>query len=350
MNKLLTIIVPVYNTENYVERCLNSINHPNINVIIVDDGSYDKSPEIIDKYCERYSNFKVIHTKNQGAAAARLTGLKLVKTEYFSFVDSDDIVNIDNYFNMVYQMKTNGFKIGNGRIIYHFSNCNMHINSRKWKKQVLDFSQDKLEFSNISCALWDKIWHIDYAPLFMFESKQKVYEDMEIVYYVIAKYGKIFHTNDLIYNYCKRNIKNNGTSAIELQMIRSNGLKGLIEASISMKNKFKYADLYQDFEDELNSIIIKLIYQRIFMILKHKQILNRKEMAELVFQIMSSLIPDWQNNKYLQIGFKGSEYNDYIFYIGTEILRKINNVSLEPFFSDYNYLLEEYDKKIILKK
>lgn len=350
MNKILTIIIPVYNTENYILRCLNSLIHPNINAIIVDDGSTDKSPKIIDDFCKMHHNFKVIHTSNQGAAKARTTGLKYVQTKYFSFVDSDDIVNINAYLNMCYEMDKQDFKVGNGRMTVYLPNWHIPFHSRKWGKKYLDFSKDKIEFSNLTCSLLDKIWHIDCASLFMFESNQTVYEDMEIVYYAIAKNRYMLHSNDLIYNYCMRSLEQNSTSALGLQMTKSSTIDGVSSAAISMIDKFKKDNLYSDYIEELNAIIIKLFYQRIFNILNNKKIVNKKEMAELVFQILNSLVPNWTNNKYLQMKFRESEYNDYLFYIGTNILKRFYNVVLSNENSDYESLIEAYDKKIILKK
>lgn len=350
MEKLLTIIIPAYNTEKYILRCLNSVIHPLVHVIIIDDGSSDSTPQIVDDFCSKNDSFEVIHTQNSGAVSARITGLKSVKTEYFSFVDSDDIVNIENYINLVLEMKLNNNKVGNGRSTVYLPNCIIPFRSRKWKKEKLDFFEDKSEFCALSCALWDKIWHIDCAPLFMEQSTQKVYEDLEVVYHVVATQRYLLHTNDLIYSYCMRGLENNSTAAIGLQMNRSNGIRGLISASISMTTKFKNSNLYEYFKEELEAIIIKLFYQRIFNVLTHSEIINKKEMAKLIFEILDSLIPKWETNKYLQEGFKDSEYNDYLFYIGTQILQRLYNVQVNHADENYNALISEYDKRLILKK
>lgn len=349
MNKILSIIIPVYNTEKYILRCLRSVDHPNVQVIVVDDGSTDLSPQLIDRFCDSHDNFEVIHTVNCGAAAARVTGLKQVKTKYFSFVDSDDIVHMENYFRMVYEMELGYFKVGNGRMTVYLPNCSIPFHSRLWAKECLDFTHDKLEFSNLTCSLLDKIWHMDCIDSFLFQSNQIVYEDMEIVYYAIAKEGKMLHSNHVIYDYCMRGLSQNSTSAIHLQVTESSGLRGLLSAATSMREKFKMADLYFNYEDELDAIIIKLIYQRIFYILSDHRIVNRKEMAELVFQILNRFVPGWYNNKYLQSRFKGSEYNDYLFYIGTMVLKKLYGVSSHETKEGCNFLIDDYDKRIVLR-
>lgn len=94
--KKISIIVPVYNTEKYLHRCLNSIinqSYENLEVILVDDGSTDSSPAICDEFAEKDSRIKVIHKVNEGVSIARNTGISVATGEYLSFVDSDDFID-----------------------------------------------------------------------------------------------------------------------------------------------------------------------------------------------------------------------------------------------------------------
>lgn len=94
-NDLISFIVPVFNTEIYLERCINSIvvqDYKNIEVIIVNDGSTDRSATIIEQYCEKYKNFRFIDQSNRGVGAARNAGVKEARGDYISFVDSDDLI------------------------------------------------------------------------------------------------------------------------------------------------------------------------------------------------------------------------------------------------------------------
>ena len=96
--KLISIIVPVYNVENYMEECLDSIKnqtHKDIEVILVNDGSTDGSREICERYCEKDSRFKLINQENQGLSEARNVGVRVSTGEYIFFVDSDDVVKVD---------------------------------------------------------------------------------------------------------------------------------------------------------------------------------------------------------------------------------------------------------------
>ena len=92
---MISVIVPVYNVEEYLEECLTSIQHQtftDIEVILVNDGSTDRSKEICERYCQQDSRFKLINQKNQGLSVARNRGVKESIGEYIMFVDSDDVV------------------------------------------------------------------------------------------------------------------------------------------------------------------------------------------------------------------------------------------------------------------
>jgi len=96
----ISIIIPIYNTECYLRRCLDSIIHQtyrNLEIILVDDGSTDESGAICDEYREKDDRVVVIHNKNAGASAARNAGLDAASGRFISFVDSDDWVELDMY-------------------------------------------------------------------------------------------------------------------------------------------------------------------------------------------------------------------------------------------------------------
>lgn len=91
----VSVIVPVYNTKEYLEQCLNSLltqSLKEIEIIIIDDGSFDGSSIVCDEYAVKDSRISVVHKKNEGLAAARNDGVKLAKSDYIMYVDSDDWV------------------------------------------------------------------------------------------------------------------------------------------------------------------------------------------------------------------------------------------------------------------
>lgn len=102
--KSISVIVPVYNVEAYLKRCLDSLilqSFSDFEILLVDDGSTDRSPEICDEYAEADKRVKVFHTSNAGVAAARNLGLAYASGQYIMFVDSDDYVDSD-FFKIMY--------------------------------------------------------------------------------------------------------------------------------------------------------------------------------------------------------------------------------------------------------
>jgi len=100
----VSVIVPVYNSEKFLDECVKSIlaqTFSNLELILVDDGSIDKSPEMCDRYAEQDSRVKVIHQANGGVSVARNRGLEAAKGEYITFVDSDDYIELYAYENMM---------------------------------------------------------------------------------------------------------------------------------------------------------------------------------------------------------------------------------------------------------
>ena len=103
MSDLVSIIIPVYNAENYIRDCLNSVikqTYRNIEIILIDDGTLDNSGIICEEYAMKDERIRVIHKKNEGVSTARNVGIGLAKGRYILFVDADDFVT-DEYVRML---------------------------------------------------------------------------------------------------------------------------------------------------------------------------------------------------------------------------------------------------------
>ena len=95
---LISVIIPIYNVENYLAKCVNSVidqNYKNLEIILVNDGSPDNCGSICDEYAQKDNRIVVIHKKNGGLSDARNAGLKISTGDFITFVDSDDYVNKD---------------------------------------------------------------------------------------------------------------------------------------------------------------------------------------------------------------------------------------------------------------
>src|SRR5690554_80942 len=142
--ELISIIVPVYNVEKYIDRCMKSIfsqSYQNIEIILINDGSTDNSGSLCDTYLNNNSKIKVIHKTNGGVSSARNVGLELAEGEYIGFVDPDDWIEPSMYESMYNNIKKNNSEI---------CICNYIINnSESCRKIELPFELEVLNKKEI---------------------------------------------------------------------------------------------------------------------------------------------------------------------------------------------------------
>ena len=103
----LSIIVPVYNVEDYIHQCIDSVlvqTLKNYEIILIDDGSSDLSSQICDEYADVNRGVIVLHKENGGLSSARNAGISIAKGEYLFFLDSDDFIEGENTFEVIYQL------------------------------------------------------------------------------------------------------------------------------------------------------------------------------------------------------------------------------------------------------
>lgn len=211
-NALVSIIVPIYKVESYLRRCLDSIvnqTYTNLEIILVDDGSPDGSPQICDEYAAKDERIVVIHKKNGGLSDARNAGLGICKGEYISFVDSDDwIANsfVEKLIQVINQYKAD---IGVANFIrtsdsftakseFELNPNIEELDSRQSVKKL--WSNDKVTFV-ISCA---KIYKATLFAGFRFP-KGKIHEDEYTTYKLLYNAFKTVFLNTPLYFYYQRN-------------------------------------------------------------------------------------------------------------------------------------------------
>lgn len=205
---LISLIVPVYNSEKYLKKCIDSIlnqTYSNFELILVDDGSVDKSPQICDDYARKDSRIVVIHQKNQGQAVARNKALDVCKGDYISFVDSDDYVH-----PQMLEVLMNTMQKSNAEIVVcdyvqgYDTNFNWNDNDI-----VDDFTlfDGKTFLSNCligktgkNWLLWDKIYKKTvFNDIRLPEGR--IYEDNATVYKLIYGANKVAYSNNVLYYY-----------------------------------------------------------------------------------------------------------------------------------------------------
>lgn len=140
-NILVSIIVPIYNTGEYLYKCLESIVNQNlqeIELILIDDGSTDNSGEICDYYSEKDKRVCVIHKKNEGVSIARNVGIQAAKGEYIGFIDSDDWIEKEMYQELYYHAKETGADI------VMCDACTMYDDNKKEEDTIFSLNESVL--------------------------------------------------------------------------------------------------------------------------------------------------------------------------------------------------------------
>ena len=205
----VSVIVPVYNVEKYLKRCLDSLlgqTLEDIEIICVNDGSKDNSLEILKRYAEKDERIVVIDQQNRGMSYSRNKGLEVATGEYIGFVDSDDYIE-NNYYEKLYSVASSyDADIACASIIRE--------NERKKKvllkyenERVYEDTKEKLEIAQVPefCFVWNKIYNREK----LMQSGCKFvdglfYEDVLYTPNVIEKLGRLVTVQDTFYHYWKR--------------------------------------------------------------------------------------------------------------------------------------------------
>ena len=206
-NDLISIIVPVYNVQSYLERCILSLlqqTYSNIEILLIDDGSTDKSGDMCEKFSLYDSRIKTYHKKNGGLSDARNFGIKKANGEFYCFVDSDDFIS-ENMIETLY----NNLLITNADISickYQVTSDNElnvpYTNNMKTYTKELAF-QELLLGNNFSSEICNKMFKKDLFDNIQFP-KSHIYEDMFTFYKTVEKSNIIVYSDYVGYGYFYR--------------------------------------------------------------------------------------------------------------------------------------------------
>ncbi len=179
---LISVIIPIYNREQYLRRCIDSaLNQSDVitEIILIDDGSTDNSPQIIEEYVLNNTNVKSIHTKNSGVSHARNCGLKAATGKYISFIDSDDYLEPDAMISMKKSLEESGADYCIGRINF-FSDTGDFDHSMVFPEHY----QNKLLSKDY---VWQTIMDVDFPIFDLCTSKLYKRELWDNLYFVEGK-------------------------------------------------------------------------------------------------------------------------------------------------------------------
>lgn len=160
--KKLSVIVPVYNSEKYLQNCIDSIlnqTYENIELILVDDGSTDKSPEICDNNAKNDSRIKVIHEKNSGISQARNNGIKIATGYYLALVDNDDYIDSHMYEKLINCIEENNVDYAECGVNLVYPNKTFCDNEYDYNQLIFDTKKGLEMFDgDVRPYIWDKVF------------------------------------------------------------------------------------------------------------------------------------------------------------------------------------------------
>lgn len=225
MDVKVSVIVPVYNVEKYLDRCIESLlkqSLKEIEIILIDDGSPDKCPMMCDKYAKMYENIVVIHKQNAGLGMARNSGMEIARGEYIAFVDSDDYVDEDMCYKLYNVAKNNKAEIVIAGSYYSESDCKKtQITSDTNEEMVFTGEDTRLLALYMTGSLPDNPLDVEYAMCVWkgiyskqlieqynihFVSERELISEDLIFHYDILQYAqKVTIVPGCFYHYCLNN-------------------------------------------------------------------------------------------------------------------------------------------------
>ena len=248
----VSLIIPVYNVENYLDKCLKSVEgqtYKDTEVIIVNDGSTDNSPKIIEDYVSQNENFHCYTIKNSGIGGARNFGLTKATGEYIVFLDSDDYITEDclEKFVAAAQKNDSDIVVCNSYDVTEDGNIIL-LSENNINNDTTSLLQSPQILLNRPCA-WGKMYRKSLFENLSYVSREW-YEDLRLTPKLFLKSAKITYIDDALFFYVQRagSVMNNPKVARNLEIIAA------FEDVISY---FKQNGFYEKFKEEFDCLIVE---------------------------------------------------------------------------------------------
>ena len=247
MKNKISVIVPIYNVELYLKKCIDSIlnqTYSNLEIILVDDGSTDSSGEICDTYANK-KNVVIIHKKNGGLSSARNAGLDVATGKYISFIDSDDYIEPDMYEKMISVIEKTDKDIACcGRIVNVYGS---HENVEFTVPEIKEYTKTEairqvLLLGEIDVSACDKIYKKELFNKIRYP-EGKISEDAAIIMELLNQSNGVVHAAEPFYHYVlrKRSISKSSYSVKNLDVLEN------IKSTEKYINKY-YSELNDDYK------------------------------------------------------------------------------------------------------
>ena len=207
--KLLSVIIPVYNVENFLERCVLSViyqTYTALEILLIDDGSTDTSGALCDQLAQNYKRIKVIHKENGGLSDARNWGLSTATGEYITFLDSDDYIHPETYSILISQLEDNGADIAECKTVKVYSTF-PPINKIE-AAQIIHMNRDEAMLSSydwkyFTAVVWNKVYKREIIANKRFPVG-RYHEDEFFIHEVLYSSKSLIHIDAAMHYYQQR--------------------------------------------------------------------------------------------------------------------------------------------------
>ena len=239
---LISVIVPIYNVEQYLDKCITSIvnqSYKNLEIILVDDGATDKCPDICDKWAIKDDRIVVIHKENGGLSDARNSGLNIAKGEYISFIDSDDWIDLNFYEVLYNSLLSNNAQISASEVLWVYDD---HQKKEEYFYEKKIFSSEEalqtlIRGSGFYAIACNKLYKATVFDGIRFPVG-KLHEDEFVVYKLIDKAESLVLCKEVNYYYRQRQ----GSITKQWSIEHLDVLEAYFERSDFLK--YNYPNLY----------------------------------------------------------------------------------------------------------
>lgn len=242
---MLSIIVPVYKTKKYLDKCVSSLieqTYSDIEIILVDDGSPDECGLMCDEWTKKDERIKVVHRKNGGLSAARNSGMEIAKGDYISFIDSDDYIDENMFLMLMSAVKANNADIAECAYIKVGESEDEELKARQnaeKSEEVLVFSayeamEELIYERNIHQVVWNKVYSKKAIDNLKFR-EGKINEDEFFTYKVVGNSEKVISLKAQLYFYVQHE---NSIMSSGYSIKRLDAIEALKERMEYVKEKF----------------------------------------------------------------------------------------------------------------
>lgn len=242
MKDKISIMVPLYNVENYLEKCIRSLlkqTYNNIEIILVDDGSTDNSLSICEKYKKKDERIKVFHKDNGGISSARNFCIKKANGKYVTFVDADDYVEedyVEKLYNGIKKYKTK-ISVGGYKAIY-LNKTEKNNSKNKTYSLTKEKALENLLYIDLDVSAWSKLYDKELFDNVRFP-EGRIFEDTATTYKLIDQCDEVAIVDYPIYNYC---IRSKSITSEKFNIKKMDWIISAIEMTHYLKNKYKDLD------------------------------------------------------------------------------------------------------------